>query len=906
QTMAHGIAQSSMVTGVKIVNEHGVVMASVGTIPDSVIPHGDSLLAPYQFSLSNLEKQAPKGMRQLGQLTIFSDRSVVLERIKHSFFVILINSLIKTAGLWVIFYLVISNALARPLSRLAEVVSSMEFASEAKELVPLDYPHQDELGRLLKAMDTMWKRLSASREQLDRVNLHLEETVAERTRHLSEALDFINQILMESPLPMGVYAASGRCLVANQAYASMVGATREALLAQNFHIIPTWQRSGLHSACLTALAEHTPQQREINVVTSFGKEVWLEVRILPIRREGEQHLLLQYVDLSVRKQSELALRLAMEEAQSASRTKSEFLAMMSHEIRTPMNAIIGLARLVQETRLDAIQQDYLNNIHDASKALLRILNDILDYSRIEADQLELEQAPFFLAEIFQEVHRLHEANIRERGLTLSMEIDPGLPGAISGDPLRLAQVLNNLVSNAIKFTQQGEIRLRVRSLRQEDAWIECAFDVTDTGIGMDEAMLARLFKPFTQAHSGISRRYGGTGLGLAICHRLVSLMGGEITVQSTPGQGSCFSFTIRAGLVSDAVRTGKPVELAPFAVLQFEPATLLVVEDHPLNQQVAQEYLIRMGLKVHLVNHGVEALEALRHQRFDAVLMDLHMPVMDGIEASLRIRQIPELADLPIIATSASVMNSDRARCESAGIHDFVSKPMDPEALSAVLARWLPLRKGEEDSVQSGLSTREPASEEPEKWYGFDLDKALVRIPDRPLLEEMLSKWLPELIQMERQLPILLNERDWHGLQESVHRIKGVAVNFGAVTLAAAASALEIELAKEERSEGSLTSFRSALALTRATLQSRLSASNPTPDHSCQPGAEEEVAALLKRLLPLVQGCESIPRELQRKLAAYARHPEWGAELQGLLEQLDCFAFESAATAVTTLIGRMS
>jgi PAS domain S-box-containing protein len=296
QTMARGIAQSSIVTGVKITSESGENFATLGRIPATTSAASGSLLAPYQFSATPLVRQTPEGMRDLGQLTIYADRSVALARVKYSFLVILINSLVKTAGLWIIFYLVITRGLARPISRLTEVVSQLEFAVEApREIVP-DYPHEDELGRLMGAMRTMQQRLSAARGTLDELNATLEHTVAERTRELTEALDFNRTVLLQSPLPMGVYAANGRCVLANDAYADLVGTTCEALLKQNFHTIAAWQRSGLLDDCLTALARHTPVQREINTVSSFGKEVWVECRILPTHLSGEDHLLIQLID----------------------------------------------------------------------------------------------------------------------------------------------------------------------------------------------------------------------------------------------------------------------------------------------------------------------------------------------------------------------------------------------------------------------------------------------------------------------------------------------------------------------------------------------------------------------------------------------------------------------------------
>ncbi|MBF0340839.1 MAG: response regulator [Magnetococcales bacterium] len=904
-TMAQGIAQSSMVTGVKIVADQET-LSLVGKIPARLPLEPEGLWAPFQFHVVELDKATPKGARHLGRLTIYADRSVVLERVKHSFFVILINSLIKTTGLWVIFYLVISKGLSRPLSRLTEVVSRIEFAAESSEPIPLDYPHQDELGRLMMAMDILQKRLQESHRQLQRANRELESRVEERTRELAELLEFNQQILLDSPLPMGVYADTGQCLLVNQAYAQLVGATRELLLAQNFRHILSWQSSGLLDDCLAALAHQTPRQREVHVVTSFGKAVWLDMRILPAHFQGAWHLLIQIIDLSERKRAEEQLQQAIKEARTAARTKSEFLAMMSHEIRTPMNAILGLTGLVRETRLDDTQQDYLRKIHAASKDLLRILNDILDYSKIEANRIEMEQVVFTLDQVFRDVTALQEAHLGPRGLSLHMEIDPEARMNVVGDPLRLTQVLNNLVGNAIKFTGQGAIRVKAEKLRQNGAEVLLAFTVSDTGIGIAAELLPQLFQPFAQADSSISRRYGGTGLGLAICQRLVDAMGGDISVQSTPGKGSTFRFTV---LVDDAGSLPRPVAQATspsrLANRLFEPATLLLVEDHPLNQQVAREYLIRMGLQVEIANHGGEALEAVRQRHFAAVLMDLHMPVMDGIEASRRMRQMPGLADLPIIATTAAVMPEDRARCLSVGIHDFVGKPMEPEALKAALARWLPLREkagGMEDVITP------QAWWIAEGWPGFELASVLARLKEPALLAEMLAAWEPELALLEAQLFDLWHQGVWQEVGELLHRLKGVAGNFGATLLAQAAGELEHELkADAPAPEPMLERLRHAITLTRATLRHqhpRLVAIIPlaTAENRSDPS---ELAQILVQLRPLLLEYEAIPTLLVERLKSWEHHPQWGGQVRALRQQMEQYACDAASVTLESLLGSL-
>jgi len=386
------------------------------------------------------------------------------------------------------------------------------------------------------------------------------------------------------------------------------------------------------------------------------------------------------------RQSEEARR-ARAAAEAASEAKSEFLANMSHEIRTPMNAVLGLTHLLLRTPLDERARDYVGKIQGAGRSLLRIINDILDFSKIEAGRIELEQAPFDLDELLEQVRQIVAPLVEARAVEFLMQRGDDVPRRLHGDALRLKQVLINLASNAAKFTERGEVRVGValQALHGESASV--SFTVRDSGIGMTAQEQARLFEAFVQADSATSRKFGGTGLGLVISQRLVRLMGGELTLKSEKGRGSEFSFTL--ALQRAAASAAAPAAASAAAVRLA--GHVLVVDDNELNQLVASELLRAFGLQVSVAADGPQALQLLSGgARFDAVLMDVQMPGMDGFETTRRIRALPQRDGLPVIALTAHAFATERERCLAAGMDDYVSKPIDPERLAACLALWLP------------------------------------------------------------------------------------------------------------------------------------------------------------------------------------------------------------------------
>jgi len=420
QTMAQGIAQSSVVTGVRISSISGETVTAVGNTPSTSSIDPDDFFVPFQFDSTGLSRQTATGKRELGSLTIFADRSVALERVRYSFFVILINSIIKTVGLWLIFYLVITKALSRPLSKLTEVVTQFEFAAGSKDGIAVEYPYQDELGRLMGSMKKMQARLVFAHNELEKANCSLEETVKIRTHHLSEARDFNEKILLNSPLPMSVYSSDGRCVMANEAYADLVGGAREELLSRNFRELASWKDSGLLDACLCALESHIPQQSIISAVTSFGKAVHLDCRILPTSLNGKDHVLTQFFDLTERKRLEDELReIAFHDSLTGLPNRRLLLERLSQALRASKRWKSHIAILF----LDLNKFKELNDTHGheigdqllkgVADRLLETVRDTDTVVRLGGDEfvvlledlgLEYEKAQDFSNTIAQKMH----------------------------------------------------------------------------------------------------------------------------------------------------------------------------------------------------------------------------------------------------------------------------------------------------------------------------------------------------------------------------------------------------------------------------------------------------------------------------------------------------------------------
>ena len=537
--------------------------------------------------------------------------------------------------------------------------------------------------------------------------------------------------------------------------------------------------------------------RELEGQRSTGDVFPMEIAVSQVNSGGMQFYVGVIRDITQRKLATAEIERARRAAEEASEAKSSFLANISHEIRTPLNAIIGLTRLVLAMELTERQQDYLNDVLTASNALLGLIEDLLDFSKIEAGKLEMEEIPFRLDELFDNTATMMRARLGPKALDLKYHIDDKVPVNLIGDPLRLGQVLINLIANAIKFTSKGEVVTSVTLTASDDGRVGLRFEVKDTGIGISPEIRARLFRPFTQADASTTRKFGGTGLGLAISQRLVEMMGGTIGVFSNPGQGSRFWFTAEFDL-SDA-----PLPVRNKRAEVPEGLHVLVVDDNEINRHIAAEMLAAEGVRVDLADSGATAVSMVRATEYDAVFMDLQMPEMDGYEATAHIRAEEKFADLPIIAMTAHAMTSERDKCLASGMNDHIAKPIDPDLLAAVLAQW-GVPKGNGQAMGGQASAPEPeqtstlANTASEGVAGIDMKSALEMLSgNEKLLHRLLGDFHAKYMDYADRIADHLSAGEFEPAERLAHSIKGVGGNIRAQRVYEAARELDDVLRRD-------------------------------------------------------------------------------------------------------------
>lgn len=519
-----------------------------------------------------------------------------------------------------------------------------------------------------------------------------------------------HKIIEAAPNAMIMINGSGKIILVNLQAEKMFGYSRDELLQETIEILVPERFRQSHPGLRHGFF-HNPNTRAMGAGRELfgrkkdGSEVPIEIGLNPLEMNGETYVLTSIIDITERKKVEQAIS-GREAALEASRLKSQFLANMSHEIRTPLNGIIGLTNLLFPMNLNDSQKEHLNGIRISADTLLSLINDILDLSKIEADKMDFEIINFNLPQIIADSISVATSSAKEKGLKILSEIDPKLGHWYLGDPSKIKQILINLLGNAVKFTRKGSVTLKAKKPETYHEPLAIEFEIVDTGIGLDEDTLGKLFQPFTQADNSTSRKYGGTGLGLSICKKLVEKMNGEIGAESTLGKGARFWFRlpIQQGNEVPTALIQETIKLNPL----LKAMKILIVEDNAINQRVALGTLKNLGLTGQAVGNGLEAIEILQQLKFDLILMDCHMPEMDGYEATTRIRNFEDsrLQKIPIIGLTANVMQGDRERCLSVGMNEYVSKPLVQKDLEKVLSKLFPYEDPSDQSAKPAVSEK--------------------------------------------------------------------------------------------------------------------------------------------------------------------------------------------------------
>jgi two-component system, sensor histidine kinase len=642
------------------------------------------------------------------------------------------------------------------------------------------------------------------------------DTLLSAQEEIGAARDYTQNIVRSIAESLIVFGLDGTISLVNRAAVTMLGYSEEELIGQSIKVLMGDEEGLLTSQGVQLLVEKGAIGNvEKDYRTKDGKAipVLFSCSLMRDKKDKPQAIVSVALDITERKCAEAMLKKSREDAVAASRAKSEFLANMSHEIRTPMNGVLGMIDLLLHSELGQEQKRFADTAYNSGNVLLNLLNDILDLSKIEAGKLELESVDFDLGQELNEVVELFSAPAKAKGLAFGHSLDKSVINMVKGDPVRLRQVLGNLIGNAIKFTDAGEVVVRTMVVKKEADALVVRFEVTDTGVGVSQDAQCRIFDSFTQADTSTTRKHGGTGLGLSISRRLVELMGGSMGVESEQGAGSTFwftaalqqsPFTVDATECRGGVRQAMQIEAAArsgWQLRQMEQAgggglagkCILLAEDNPVNQQVVIAMLASMECRVDVVKNGKEAVDALSHERYHVVLMDCQMPEMDGYEATRLIRLREKESGeppVPIVALTAHAMQGDREECLAAGMDDYLTKPFHLGRLHAILSRWAKNgagpRKGqgeEKDSVGELLSGASRPKTEPIDETVLEALRSLQKKGGPDIVGRIIRAYLTDASKTITSLDDAVQAEDGKEIFRLAHKLKSSCANVGALNL---------------------------------------------------------------------------------------------------------------------------